>query len=487
MIISGGQTLNFAPQHLGEPVPLVAQTGLYYAEQGIPLLNEFALYGAMYRAQPWIATVVDKLAASGARLSFNSWDTSPKTGNLLDTTSEYAQLWARPCPIMPRFSFWRWTFSTYEIYGEAFWVKLRAPENTWTDDNGIQYGKGPVLGLYPMHPSRVIVKLDNTTGQTVYIFSLGVASAGLLKLDESQVVPFVRYNPDKETRGLSRIEPLRTTLYNEDASRRAIESWWKRGARPSLMISAPASLSDRAYDRLSAMVGKVHGGADQMGGTLVLEEGAKPVPVQLSAEEMQYIQARTLNREEVCGVYDVPPPVVHILDHATFSNITEQMRSMYRDTMAPRLEDVEDVIDHYLRPDFDATGEQLEGRFALDEVLRGDFETRADAVIKLVSNGVMKPSEARPLFDLDDAGPIADRLYANSAIQELGAPAEQIRITAGTAAAPVPATPAEEEDVTEAENSASRSDRQADEQTQPEQRSASYRRRERRKRIQGGT
>ena len=37
-------------------------------------------------------------------------------------------------------------------------------------------------------------------------------------------------------------------------------------------------------------------------------------------------------------VFDVPPPVVHILDHATFSNITEQMRSMYRDTMTPRLD-----------------------------------------------------------------------------------------------------------------------------------------------------
>jgi hypothetical protein len=144
-----------------------------------------------------------------------------------------------------------------------------------------------------------------------------------------------------------------------------------------------------------------------------------------------------LNREEVCGVYDVPPPVIHILDHATFSNITEQMRSMYRDTMAPRLEDVESAIDHHLRePDF---GGSVEGRFALDEVLRGDFETRATAVGNLIQTGVMKPSEARPLFDLDDAGPVADKLYANSALQELGTPATRITVTDRTAAA----TPAE--------------------------------------------
>lgn len=471
MILSNGQTLDFAPQALGEVVPIASATGYFYADQGIPLLNQFALYGQMYRAQPWLATVVDKVAASGARLTFNTWDTSGGGGKVLDTASPFAKLWAKPCPIMHTFAFWRWTLSTYEVYGEAFWLKMRVP------------GSRRVAGFFPMHPSRTIVRRLTPEEQAElgyssniqYVFSLGVASAGLLTAAEEDVVPFLRYNPDNLMRGLSRVEPLRSTLYNEDASRRAVESWWKRGARPSLMISAPQSLSDKAYERLSTMVGKVHGGADQMGGTLVLEEGAKPVPVQLSAEEMQYIQSRVLNREEVCGVYDIPPPVIHILDHATFSNITEQMRSMYRDTMTPRLEDVESIIDYHVRPDFAAAGETV-AKFALDEVLRGDFETRATAVAKLIENGIMKPSEARPLFDLDDAGPVADRLYANSAIQELGAPSEQIKITAGTPSKPIQDTPAEQQDLIEAEQSASRSDRQADDQTQPSQRSARRRR-----------
>lgn len=440
MIVSSGAALDFAPQALGESVPMAAATGYYYADQGVPLLNSFALYGQMYRGQPWLATVVDKVANSAARLSFNSWDNSGAQ-KMRDTDSPFAKLWKRPCPLMPRYSFWRWTFSTYEVYGEAFWLKLRGPD-------------GRVVGLFPMHPSRTVVKRLLPKEQAdlgyrtniQYIFSLGVASAGLLEVSEDDVVPFLRYNPDNLMRGLSRVEPLRSTLYNEDASRRAVESWWKRGARPSLMISAPGALGQTAYDRLKATVEKVHGGADQMGGTLLLEEGAKPVPVQLSAEEMQYIQSRVLNREEVCGVYDVPPPVIHILDHATFSNITEQMRSMYRDTMAPRLEDVESTIEHHLTiPDFGSSGE-VEGRFALDEVLRGDFETRATAVGSLVEKGVMKPSEARPLFDLDDAGPVANKLYANSALQELGTPATRITVTDRTAVA----TPGEQEAASEA-------------------------------------
>lgn len=436
MIVSRGTALTFAPQALAETAPLAGATGYFYAEQGFDLVGRFAVYGQLYRAQPWLATVIDKIAASAARLSFNVWDTSPASGKVLDVNSAYAAFWRNPCPLMPTFAFKQWTFSTYELYGEAFWLKIRNVA-------------GQVIGVLPMHPSRTMVRRLTPedaakAGYSVeYVFTVGVASAGLLRVPDRDVVPFLRYNPDNLMRGLSRVEALRSTLENEDASRRATQSFWRNGAKPSLMISAPAGLSDKAYDRLSAMVGKVHGGVDNQGGTLVLEEGAKPVPVSLSAEEMQYIESRKLNREEVCGRYDIPPPVVHILDKATFSNITEQMRSMYRDTMTPRLEDYESTVDFHLRPDFDPAGDRC-GTFALDEVLRGDFETRATAVSNLIEKGVMKPSEARPLFDLPDAGPVADKLYANAALQELGRPAERVTITETAGASPAEAADAQD-------------------------------------------
>jgi HK97 family phage portal protein len=435
MIVTGGTALDFAPQALGESVPIASSTGYFYANQGLSLIGKFALYGELYRRQPWLATVIDKLAVSGARLPVNIWDTSPDTGKVLDTTSAYAKFWQRPCPLMPNFSFKRWTFATYELYGEAFWLKLRD-------------GKGQVVGVVPMHPSRTAIERDKDTGAVFYIFTLGVASAGLLRVPADDVVPFLSYNPDNLMRGLSRAEALRSTLENEDASRRATQSFWRKGARPAVMISAPNGLSDRAYERLKNSVDKNHGGVDNTGGTLVLEEGAKPVEVQMSAADLQYIESRKLNREEVCGRYDVPPPVVHILDKATFSNITEQMRSMYRDTMTPRLDDFQDVVDFHLRPEFDASG-ILKATFALDDVLRGDYEKRAVATIGLVANGVMKPSEARPQFDLPDAGPSADKLYANASLQELGRPAERVTITAD-----VPASPGEEDDAEHAADSA---------------------------------
>jgi HK97 family phage portal protein len=421
VIVSNGTTLDFAPQALGETVPSLSN-GYFYAANGLDLSGKFATYAALYRAQPSIATVVNKIAKSAARLTIKVWDNTPKTGKVQDTTSAYARLIANPSTELSPFAFWRWTFATYETFGEAFWYKQRAGKDAFGRPSG------PVVNLLPMHPSRTAVHRD-ANGAVEYIFTLGVASAGILKAPADDVVAFLQYNPDSLMRGLSPLEPLRTTLLNEDAARRATASFWGRGLRPSVVVTHPGELSQDAKDRLKVSIDLRHAGADNMGGSQILDEGMTMQVIQLSAVEMQYIESRKLNLQEVCMVYDIPPPVIHILDHATFSNITEQMRSMYRDTMTPRLEDVESVIDFSLRGEFGYSIDERRATFALDEVLRGDFEVRAVSVGNLIEKGIMKPSEARPMFDLPDAGPGADKLYANAALQELGTPMRRVSIT----------------------------------------------------------
>lgn len=433
MIVSNGQALDFAPQALGEVTPSLSN-GSFYAAQGMDLATRFATYSALYRAQPAVATLVDKIAAAAARLTVKVWDVTPATGRVEDKVSAYARLIARPCTEMSPFSFWRWTVSTYEVYGEAFWYKQRAGRDA--------FGRpaGPVVNLLPMHPSRVMVSRDNT-GNLTYIFSMGVASAGLLTAPEEDVVAFLRFNPDNLMRGMSRLEPLRTTLLNEDAARRANASWWTKGARPSVVLTHPGELSQAAMDRIKAQFDARHAGADNMGSAAVLQEGMTAQVVQLNAEEMQYIETRKLNMQEACMVYDVPPPVVHILDHATFSNITEQMRSMYRDTMSPRLEDFESVIDHSLMSEFFVAGER-ETEFDMAEVLRGDFETRADKAVTLRQSGIITGNQSLEIVGLPkSADPEMDKIYANAALVPLGAPAQRVSIT--EAATPDPTMAAE--------------------------------------------
>lgn len=416
MILTDGRRAPIAPQAFAETAPLF-YNGVFVPDAGIKLATQFATYAALYKVQPWVFTVVDKIANLIARLGVQVWDTAPDTGNVLDKTGPYASLIADPCDTLDPFSFWLWLTTTIEIYGEAFLLKLRG-------------GTGKTVKLLPMHPAMVTIHRDET-GALLYRFT---GSPNEL-IPEQDVVPFRRFNPDNTMRGLSRLEPLRSTLMNEDSARRATAAWWDNMGRPSMVLSTEKKLGQEGKERLKTAFQATQAGAGKAGGTLVLEDGVTATQMQLSAEEMQYIESRKLNREEVCAVYDIPPPAVGILDHATFSNITEQFRSVYRDSISFRIEFIESVLNWYVGREFNG---QKQAKFCVADVLRGDFEKRAPAAVQLVQSGIMKPSEARPMFDLDDAGPIADKLYANSAIQELGKPAERMTIAASESSGETP-------------------------------------------------
>lgn len=432
MLLNNGTTIPLAPQALGETTPVMA-SGYFYAKDGLWLEKRFAYYAEIYKGQPWVAAAVNKRANAIARLNLNVWDNSPENGKMLDTESEYAKLLRQPCPFLSPYAFWRWWVSTYDIYGEAFAYKLRDPVT-----------KQPTF-LLPMHPSRTMVDRASKdgdwdgakAGDVRYVFTLGTATYGYLTADTADVMAWIRYNPDTEMRGWSLLEPLRSTIMNEDSARRAMNAMFRNMGRPSLALSVDKALKPEMARRIKADFDAIHSGSDNAGSTLVLPSGMTAMPFQLDAEDLAYIESRKINREEVAGVFDMPPPVLQITDNATFSNVTEQMRSFYRDSMAPVIEDLESLLDSSLKPEF--PGNKF-AEFAVGEVLRGNIEQRATTAISLVANAIAMPNEVRPWFDLNAAGPEASKLYANSAFQPLGSIREQISVS-GPAAQLVPETP----------------------------------------------
>jgi HK97 family phage portal protein len=350
-------------------------------------------YAGIYSRQLWVYVVVSKRARATARLPLPVYQRDDLNRPRADK-HEMSRLLQNPNPGMSAFNLWKWTSATYDIYGDTFWYKRRV--------------RSKVEGLYPLHPSSMSYEdgswnFDN--GRLV-----------LREIPDTDLVRFQDFNPDSLSRGMSPLEPLRSTLENEWAARTATSSFWTNGARPGMALMHKGELSPEAAQRLKAQWDAAAGGAGKTGGTVVLEEGMEPKPLTLTAEEAQYIESRKLNREEVCAAYDVPPPVVHILDRATFSNITEQMRSMYRDTMAPHLNGFEAAIELDLRraewPDDDVYAE-----FLMDEVLRGDFETRQDALAKATHMTLAEKRKVENLPFIEGT----DRIFLNTATLPLDA------------------------------------------------------------------
>jgi HK97 family phage portal protein len=361
-------------------------------------------YSEMYRRQLWVKVVIAKRAGMVKRLPLPVYRRDPQ-GRQRVPDHPYARLLRKPNVKHDRVTFWDWTSSTYDIFGEAFWGKIR--------DAG-----GRPVQLVPLHPTRM---RDTDEGNWEYTSNDGTVTT----IGPHDVVHFKTYNPDDMCRGLSPLEPLRETLENEGNARRATSSFWRNGARPGFVLGHPGNLSQPAGDRLRAQWEDMYAGAANTGKTVILEEGMTAQPLTIDSEKAQYIETRKLNREEVVAAYDMPPPAVHILDHATFSNITEQFRSLYRDSGAVTLNYFEAVLEDQLRgsfrpgasePDF---GDDVYAEFLLDEVLRGSFEARAAAYQAADYLTIAEKREKENLPFIDGT----DRIFINVATQPLPPPA----------------------------------------------------------------
>jgi HK97 family phage portal protein len=370
-------------------------------------------YAGIYSRQLWVYVLVQKLAKGTARLPLPVYEHNDLDRPRRDD-HPMAKLLANPNPAMSGFGLKLWTSSMQDIYGDAFWFKQRQG--------------GRVVGLYPLHPAS----MTYSDKQESWKFDNG--KLVMSDIGDADLVSFRSFHPDSLTRGLSPLEPLRSTLENEWHARTATSSFWRRGARPGMALAHPGILSEPAQVRLKAQMDNIAAGSDKTGVTVVLEEGMKPEVMTLTAEEAQYIETRKLNREEACAAYDVPPPVVHILDHATFSNITEQMRSMYRDTMEPRLGGYEATIEMDLRQ-AEWPGDNVYAEFNLDQVLRGAFEARQDALNKASHMTIAEKRKIENLPFIEGT----DRIFLNTATMPLDAiDAQSAAIVAQTQASADP-------------------------------------------------
>lgn len=130
-----------------------------------------------------------------------------------------------------------------------------------------------------------------------------------------------------------------------------------------------------------------------------------------TAVEAQLIEQRRVNREETAAVYQLPPPMIGILDRATYSNIHTAREMAYTDGLAPPLILGEQVFNaHVCRGLLAEDDVFVEFDFA--GILRGDRLKEIQAIREAIATAALTPNEGRDLLNrprFDDEA--ADALY----------------------------------------------------------------------------
>jgi HK97 family phage portal protein len=343
-------------------------------------------YATLYRKQQSVRTVVDFLARNIAQLALHTFRRVDDNDRERVTDHPFAVLMRTPNPYTTGYRLIFDLVADRGIYDRALWVKVmhdgkmqlvRIPPRLWTvadDDNWLA-------------PSHFIIK----------------GNRGKTTIPYDRVVYFRGYNPEDERYGLSPIESLRRILSEEYAAGQMREQVLRNGARTSGYIERPVGQewSDIARRRFREGWRAQYAGqsATEGGGTPILEDGMKFVAASQTAADLQYIEARKLSREEAASAYFIPPPMVGILDHATFGNIEEQHKMLYQDTLGPTLQEIQQELALQLMSEFADSGD-LYSEFNMMEKLRGSFEEQAQQLQSSVGAPFVTRNEARARMNL---------------------------------------------------------------------------------------
>lgn len=209
-----------------------------------------------------------------------------------------------------------------------------------------------------------------------------------------------------ETEGALGVSPLKSlgvTLRSEAAAQQFGESNMKNGARMGMAIMfdpAVKKLDQGAREALREEIEGRYSGPENAGRPLILGGGitdVKDIGAQ-TATEAALIDQRKLNREEVLGVYNWPPPIAGDLEHGTFSNVAELAKIVFKIVLPPwtGLIEEETTIQAI---DPAGTGDHY-SEFDFNGVLQGDPTQRMQAYGMGINSGVMTLNDARDAENL---------------------------------------------------------------------------------------
>ena len=274
-------------------------------------------------------------------------------------------------------------------------------------------GRGEVVNLYPIDPTKVRVERLNTGRKTYRIDSK------VYEANEVIDLPFMLKANGLDVRG-----PIAS---NKDAIGMAIAASrygskaFQSGGIPPVVIQGPFQ-SGAAADRASEDVAKTTAKLAREGRpVMALPLGHEMKQIGFNPDQMQLIELQRFSIEQVARIYSLPPVFLQDLTNGTFSNTEQQDLHFVKHTIRRWVEQTEAELNLKLF----GRKTNLYVEFNVDGLLRGDLKTRMEAHATSIQNAIRTPNEVRDIENMPkmDNG---DDLLIQGATVPIGTPGQDV-------------------------------------------------------------
>lgn len=316
----------------------------------------------------------------------------------------YQLLRLRPNPYMSAYDFWKCIEAQNSMYGNAY--------------ASIEFDKrGRIVGLWPMDASRVKIIVDNDTAasgivqprsRVFYQVDLGYEQR---KLSPDEVLHFKGGVTLDGIVGLSPLDCLKVTLENGASANKFINNFYKHGLQVKGIVQYVGDLNEKAKSDFRRKFESMSSGLNNSHRIALLPIGYQFQSIAMNMHDAQFLENNQLTIRQIAAAFGIKMHQLNDLTRATHTNVTEQQKEFYTDTLQPILTMYEQELTWKLFLD-DELDDGYFFRFNVDAILRADLKTRYEAYRIGVQGGFIAPNEPRRLENLPPM-PGGDQLLVN--------------------------------------------------------------------------
>lgn len=245
---------------------------------------------------------------------------------------------------------------------------------------------GVPVELWPIGPDGIKPNPDPAEYIKSYTYTLKNKQQSF-DFPADEILHFSYIDPSNPFWGIA---PLQVAARTVDTDVEAVN--WNKVSLQNRAVTDGAFTTDQhlgqtQFNELRQMIREQHQGTDNARAPWILGGGARWQQMSLSPADMDFIEGRKLTREEIAAIFQVPPPILGILDKANYSNMQEARRVFWLDTIIPLLDDLKESFNIGVTPFF---GDDIELDYDTSnvEALAENVNEKIDAAQKLWGMGV---------------------------------------------------------------------------------------------------
>ena len=326
-----------------------------------------------YREHVWVYACVNAIAQniSGVPLLFK---TGPRKDPKVAESHALAGLFESPNPTMSGSQLVEATFVYLGLTGEAFYIAERQSEREVPRE------------LWAFHPGRFKEVVDTETGLiSGWVYTRGVEE---IPLQPHEVVFFRCFNPYHDYRGLAPLQAARAGIEQDFWASRYNTAFFKNSAQPGGVLETSSNLTDDEYQRVLAQWQDRHGGASKAHAIALLEGGLSYKQTGLSQKDMDFLEQRRWNREEIMAAFKVPKGELGLYEDVNYATAKTQRKLFWENTLLPKMALFEFVLWSQLLRQIEGGRVWAEFDYSAVSALQEDRRELVECAGKLWSMGV---------------------------------------------------------------------------------------------------